>query len=66
MPSMDGVATIRTLQRINPQVKIIAVSGLTTSDKIAAAMAAGVETFLAKPYTSEALLKTLHEALDSQ
>ena len=65
MPSMDGVATIRTLQKINPQVKIIAVSGLTASYKMAAAMAAGIETFLPKPYTSDALLKTLHETLNS-
>ncbi len=66
MPSMDGVAAIRTLQRSNPQVKIIAVSGLAASDQLAAAMATGVETFLPKPYTSEALLKTLHEVLNSE
>ena len=28
MPSMDGATTIRTLQKMNPQVKIIAASGL--------------------------------------
>ena len=66
MPSMDGVAAIRTLQRSNPQVKIIAVSGLAASDQLAAAMATGVGTFLPKPYTSEALLKTLHQVLNSE
>src|SRR5205814_691632 len=34
MPIMDGPLTIRSLQRINPKVKIIAVSGLASSEKV--------------------------------
>jgi PAS domain S-box-containing protein len=34
MPFMDGTATIRALRKIDPQVKIIASSGLTDSTKI--------------------------------
>lgn len=63
MPSMDGPTTIRTLQKINPSVKIIAVSGLTSSDKVAAAASAGVKTFLEKPYTAKELLQTINEVL---
>ena len=63
MPSMDGPTTIRTLQKINPLVKIIAVSGLTSSDKVAAAASAGVKTFLEKPYTAKELLQTINEVL---
>ena len=63
MPSMDGPTTIRTLQKINPLVKIIAVSGLTSSDKVAAAASAGVKTFLEKPYTAKELLQTIKEVL---
>jgi PAS domain S-box-containing protein len=59
MPSMDGATTIRTLQKINPQVKIIAVSGLLASDKLAEA--AGVKTFLSKPYSTKELLRTLQK-----
>ncbi len=64
MPEMDGVTTIRTLQRMNPQVKIIAVSGLATSDKVSAAMSSGAKLFLSKPYTSEELLRKLHQVLN--
>jgi len=32
MPSMDGSTTIRTLQKMNPQIKIIAASGLASND----------------------------------
>jgi CheY-like chemotaxis protein len=64
MPFMDGPATIRALQRLNPKVKIIAASGLAASDKAAQAQGVGVKTFLPKPYTAEKLLKTLAELLD--
>lgn len=59
MPSMDGPTTIRTLQKINPDVKIIAVSGLASSDKLAQSAGSGVKTFLWKPYTTQELLETI-------
>jgi two-component system, cell cycle sensor histidine kinase and response regulator CckA len=64
MPTMDGITAIRTLQKINPQVKIIASSGLKSSDKIAELDKLGVKKFLLKPYTAEELLITLHEVLN--
>ncbi len=63
MPSMDGPTTIRTLRKINPQVKIIAVSGLASSDKLATAIDIGVKTCLAKPFTVKELLETLQKVL---
>ncbi len=63
MPDMDGSTTIRTLQKINPQVNIIAISGLGPSEQLAASVGSGVKTFLSKPYTLKELLKTLHEVL---
>ena len=63
MPFMDGPTTIRTLQKINPEVKIIATSGLASSDKLTTAVGAGVETFLSKPYTVKELLRTIDGVL---
>ncbi|HEY9744172.1 MAG TPA: response regulator [Coleofasciculaceae cyanobacterium] len=63
MPSMDGPTTIRTLQKINPQVKIIAVSGLAPNEKLTKAVGASVKTFLSKPYTVKELLTTLQSVL---
>ncbi|MBD2294020.1 response regulator [Anabaena sphaerica FACHB-251] len=59
MPSMDGLTSIRTLKKINPHVKIIAVSGLAPSDKVNAAYDMGVKAFLCKPYTTTQLLQTI-------
>lgn len=65
MPVMDGLTTIRTLRKIKPQVKIVAVSGLVSNDKLTQARRLGVQTFLYKPYTTKELLKTLDEVLRS-
>ncbi|HEX6043419.1 MAG TPA: PAS domain S-box protein [Pyrinomonadaceae bacterium] len=63
MPFMDGPATIRALQRMNPSVRIIAASGLGTGQHAGEGVLEGVSRFLNKPYTAEKLLKTLAEVL---
>jgi len=63
MPVMDGPVTIRALQKLNPQVRIIASSGLTESIEAADLDRLGVKTFLTKPYDAKTLLKTVAQAL---
>ena len=63
MPVMDGPATIRALQRLDPEVKIIAVSGLSGNGRLLEAAQAGVKSFLPKPYTADRLLKAIAEIL---
>jgi CheY-like chemotaxis protein len=63
MPFMDGPATIRALQRMNPRVRIIAASGLGTGQRVGEGALEGVSVFLNKPYTAEKLLKTLAQVL---
>jgi PAS domain S-box-containing protein len=65
MPSMDGPTTIRVLQKINPQVKIIGVSGLVSNHKMIELVGNSVTTFLPKPYTSNELLKQLQAVLSA-
>jgi two-component system cell cycle sensor histidine kinase/response regulator CckA len=66
MPVMDGPATIQVLMRMNPQVRIIAASGLSVKDMVARATSAGVKHFIPKPYTAETLLSMLHSVLSVQ
>jgi CheY-like chemotaxis protein len=65
MPAMDGAMTIRTLRKINSQIKIVAVSGLASNEKLVQARRFGVKTFLYKPYTTKELLKTINEILSN-
>ena len=63
MPIMDGPALIIALKSMNPEVRIIGSSGLTSNEGVAKAVGAGVEHFVPKPYTAEKFLKTLAEVL---
>ena len=63
MPIVDGSTTIRALKKIDPDVKIIAVSGLIDTKAILTSDNLTVHAFLNKPYTSRTLLKTLNEVV---
>lgn len=63
MPYMDGPLTIRALKKLNPQVKIIATSGLAENFKLGE-VNGSVKRFLPKPYTAEKLLITLRDLLN--
>jgi CheY-like chemotaxis protein len=65
MPVMDGHASIREIRKINPQAKIIAVSGLTEKERLAK-IADYTNSFLPKPYTAERLLKTIHTVINAK
>jgi len=51
------------LQRMNPEVRIIAASGLGTGQRAGEGVLEGVTVLLNKPYTAEKLLKTLAQVL---
>jgi two-component system, cell cycle sensor histidine kinase and response regulator CckA len=59
MPLLDSATTIRTLRKLNPQVQIIAMSGLATNEAVTKTMREGVKAFLAKPFTAAELLNLL-------
>ncbi|WP_096595457.1 GAF domain-containing protein [Calothrix sp. NIES-2098] len=63
MPEMDGLTTIRVLKQINSRIVTIAASGLTDSSQYSSALGTDVQAFLAKPYTLQELLNTLHGLL---
>jgi two-component system, cell cycle sensor histidine kinase and response regulator CckA len=65
MPYMDGLATIRALRKMSPNVKVISTSGLADNAKAAEVARAGVHSFLPKPYTAEQLLRTLAEIIQN-
>jgi DNA-binding NtrC family response regulator len=64
MPFMDGAATIRALRRIDPGVRVVAMSGLMVSEYASEAKDIGALAFLAKPFTADALLQCMREALE--
>ena len=65
MPSMSGSIAIRTLQTINPEIRIIAVSGRNFSEQAFRDREITVRAFLAKPYNTASLLRTMNEVLQA-
>jgi CheY-like chemotaxis protein len=63
MPSMDGLTAVRTLQKLNPNVKVVAMSGLATNSQLAQAIGTSVKAFLPKPYTTQNLIETVQNVL---
>lgn len=63
MPVLDGLGTIQVIRKMNPNLPIIAASGLEANGKTARLAGEGVKFFLSKPYSADVLLKTIRQAL---
>lgn len=61
MPVMDGIELLRRLRAhpVHRTLKVLMVSTENDKDQIAAAIAAGADDYLAKPFTPEALARKL-------
>jgi PAS domain S-box-containing protein len=64
MPVMEGPEAIRILRSVNPKLRIIGASGLTSLSYAATLTSLGVKHILSKPYTAETLLKIIKLALE--
>jgi two-component system cell cycle sensor histidine kinase/response regulator CckA len=63
MPVMDGPTFIRVLRRLNPQVRVIAVSGDQVKSSLPADLGVPDEAHLSKPFSGAMLLQALQRAL---
>ena len=66
MPVMDGPAFIRVLRRLNPQVRVIAVTGYQSKSSLPADLGVPIEARLSKPFSGFMLLQTLQRVLHSE
>jgi two-component system cell cycle sensor histidine kinase/response regulator CckA len=64
MPNLNGAVLAATLHQLKPDLRIIAISGLSSATHIALADAKKhVSTFLHKPFGAMDLLRAVHELL---
>lgn len=61
MPNAGGTIAIRAIRQMNPQVKVVAMSGLSSNQ--ASTIEAGAKVFLSKPYQLADLLRAISELL---
>jgi CheY-like chemotaxis protein len=63
MPGMDGLETLDGLRVVDPDVIVVACSGLRTTQREMEVKERGAKAFLPKPYSEDQLLQTLSKAL---
>jgi two-component system, cell cycle sensor histidine kinase and response regulator CckA len=61
MPTLDGLAAVSLLHQFNPDVHLIAMSGLNSTEAVAQTERLGFQGFLSKPFTALELLQILHD-----
>ncbi len=65
MPNMDGIATIDALRRINPDVKVVVVSGTWMTSKQLGQSGLAVNDRVDKPFTMDTLLRVVGRVIAS-
>lgn len=65
MPVMDGLTTVTALHQLNPNLPVVAMSGLSSVESVAQAKRFGCQYFLPKPYTTQDLLQVLFDSTHS-
>jgi two-component system cell cycle sensor histidine kinase/response regulator CckA len=63
MPRLDGEETFRELRRIDPQVRVLLMSGYNEQDAIARFVGKGLAGFIQKPFSIEDLKANLRSIL---
>jgi putative two-component system response regulator len=65
MPRMDGLALMRALRAVQPELPVVVVTGHGTVDTAIQALREGATGMLVKPFTGEELLAEVRRALSS-
>jgi nitrogen-specific signal transduction histidine kinase/CheY-like chemotaxis protein len=65
MPNLDGIALANVVHHLNPAVKILAISGLSSGGS-ESEMHRFPGSFLFKPFKAEALLEAVHALLSAE
>jgi CheY-like chemotaxis protein len=69
MPDKDGLEIIQDLRRLNPEVRILAISGggrVDANEYLAVARKFGAVEVLSKPFTKDDLRKAVEAALGTK
>lgn len=66
MPEMDGLQTAEQLLRRDPRAKIIMLSAMGDKELLQKANQIGVKLFIAKPFKSDDIVKSVESILNGQ
>jgi CheY-like chemotaxis protein len=65
MPNLNGDETLRHLRKLNPSIKVVAVTS-SNPNQVAASFRDGVDKFLKKPLDARELIATIDSLVGSR
>jgi len=65
LPGLDGIAVLRALRAIHPEMRVVLVTGRATSNVVSEALELGAAGFVVKPFNAARLLATVRAALSA-
>ncbi|GAB4390733.1 MAG: hypothetical protein Kow0025_24760 [Thermodesulfovibrionales bacterium] len=64
MPNMDGMEVLEHIKDVRPEAKVIVITGYSTVETAVKAIKMGAFNYVEKPFTPDALVQAVREALD--
>ena len=64
MPGLTGTELLREIKRINPNYKVIVLTGYSSKDVVIEASRVGADEFIEKPFDIKQTLKIIKRLLD--
>ena len=59
MPKLNGLEVLSAIREVNPDAYVVILSGASNIENVKTAIAAGVNGFIAKPYTNNKIAEAL-------
>jgi len=63
MPGMDGIALLEVLKKIDPQIKVVLITGFGTIETAVAAIKKGAYDFIRKPFELKEIFSIVEKIL---
>jgi len=66
MPGMDGIAALREIKMISPDVEVILLTGHATVESAVEGLNAGASDYLVKPCNLDELIRKINESFEKR
>jgi putative two-component system response regulator len=66
MPRMDGIQTLQTIKKIQPDIEVLIVTGYASVDSAMKAIKFGAYDYISKPFDKDEILKAIQKGIEKR
>jgi DNA-binding NtrC family response regulator len=66
MPGMDGIAALREIKKLSPDVEVLLLTGHATVESAVEGLEAGASDYLVKPCNLDELIRKVNDAFEKR